>query len=299
MGQTKNKSGLVKNLKGFFLQNKKLVFAFINSPLTGENDWRRLEKTVENFYGINIGHGRILSLVKTDSKGEVVVRQPVTRVIGPPMPAPEERRAWLQSLREKTREYLEDCYAQFNRKEGADPFSLPEIPYAAGIRHTVIDEGMVAHVYNSQDPTSAFLLLVGDMLSEPDTLSKIQRCRCGNLFYKTGRQKYCIKDCTRQAHLSGPRVRDLRKRRAAWEQACTKLAVLLAEIDAIAQKRKLRRPRSERELLEEAEEVLRKVRNAFANAFRRKLGKAYEEGQILLAQASAKIKRLRKKVKGY
>jgi hypothetical protein len=38
--------------------------------------------------------------------------------------------------------------------------------------------------------------------------------------------------------------------------------VLIAEIDAIAQKRKLRRPQSERELLEEAEEVLRKAREA-------------------------------------
>lgn len=70
-------------------------------------------------------------------------------------------------------------------------------------------------------------------------------------------------------------------------------------MQVIEQKRKLQQPRSDRQILAEAQEAFEKARTAFRAAFRRQDGAEHAEGQAFLDGADQQIKRLRKKVKEY
>ena len=125
-------------------------------------------------------------------------------------------------------------------------------------------------------------------------------CPCGRFFVARTRAEkiYYSLQCA-QRKTAPDRVRNYRERRAAWVKARENLDQLLADMDAIARKQKLQRPRSERQVLEETERSLEKATAAFIAAYPRKKGLGYEEGERFLAQVQEQVKRLQKKVRGY
>jgi hypothetical protein len=138
-----------------------------------------------------------------------------------------------------------------------------------------VREGNLPQSYDTEDPGSAFVRALGDLLGAVD-LSKISRCRsCRALFYKHKGQKYCTRACTRQAQRSKPRVQDLRARRAEYWEARRWLEIPLETGDIPSR------------------EAYEKTRAAFVAAFPRQRGRAYEEGKEFLTQAQAARHRAR------
>jgi hypothetical protein len=132
-------------------------------------------------------------------------------------------------------------------------------------------------------------------------IGRCQNLKCQHFFLaKTEREnrRYCSQRCA-QAVSAPERVKASRERRATWEKRKASLRQLLTDTDAFARKQKLQRPRSERQILEEGEKVLRVAETAFAAAYPRQKGAGYKEGKALLARANEQVKRLRKQVKGY
>src|SRR2546426_5882993 len=83
-------------------------------------------------------------------------------------------------------------------------------------------------------------------------LSRLGRCkRCQKFFVAPTQAKkiYCEKKCAQSIDAVG-RVKASRERKATWEKKKQGLAQLLTDMQAIRQKRKLQRPRSERQVLE-------------------------------------------------
>lgn len=281
------------------------VFRFVKSPLPkrGE-DWSRVEEEVISFYIATVGHGFIAygKVVTEDTGGVVKDEGPIlllTKNVGPPPPLKKRRKKWIRTLQREAGKYLQDFYANLTGQKGDSISEFPSAHYTRGTRYSLIKGGRVFHVYASQNAIGAFLLMLGDLLAEVD-VSKIQLCTvCSGFFYKVKRQKYCSAECKQQALPAKDRVRKSRERRAKWEQSRGELELLLDDMDAIARKEKLQRPRSERQVLEEAEKALEKARTAFAAAFPRRKGQGYEEGKKFFADAEKKILRPRKRVKGY
>jgi hypothetical protein len=127
--------------------------------------------------------------------------------------------------------------------------------------------------------------------------SRIGRCRnrrCRQFFLaKTSRtdRQYCSQSCGQKV-TAAQRAKDSRVRRATWEEVRTQLERALENMHTLHKT-------TERQALEQAEKRLTKAQQGFATAYPRNKGPGYKEGQTFLVQATDKIKRLRKKVKGY
>jgi hypothetical protein len=284
----------------------KWVLRFVRTPLPErEEGWRQLEEMVLRFYIVNMGPGALL-WARNDKGGDL---QQIPGHMGPPSPKRKEWPEWIRTLRDGAYVFLMNVFSQLvTQKKGAKrPRSeeklrtgLFPVEYTSGRRFSVVRGGKLVHIYEGGDNISPFLLTLGDLLAEID-LSKLTLCTScyTNLFYKAKRQKYCSLECARKAHPSKDRVRKSRKCRVEWTKAKEVLAQPLADMDAIARKQKLQQPRSERQVLGEAEKALEKARVAFKAAFPLRKGQGYEEGEAFLAHAKKQVLKLRKRVKGY
>jgi hypothetical protein len=133
-------------------------------------------------------------------------------------------------------------------------------------------------------------------LWEDGLLPQVERCeRCEKFFLAKTRRKggtaYCSQSCA-QGKTAPARAKASRARRAEWESVRKDL-----ERDMVLM-RTLHRS-TERKALAQGENTLQKAERAFQEAYPRKQGPGYEEGEKLLAQAKKQVNQLRKTVKGY
>jgi hypothetical protein len=273
------------------------VFRLINSPLPDSEEERHQTMaawvTMYTYFSpVKIDHPVV-------EEGTVIgiVRSPTS----PPAPTHDE--TWVPTIWRKTRHFIEAFYDAVVHHERA--LTLPAVDHAEGTRYSLVKDGRVVHRYLTADATSAFLLTLGDLLSNVDDLTRMRRCSCGNFFLRKGKQNYCSPACTQKAHPATTRVYDHRDRVERWEKKKRTLELRLADMTAIEKKRRLERPRSARQVVEEAETALADAKKAFSDAYRRPASlsdekkRQYAEGNQLLSQSIRHIKQLRKKVKGY
>lgn len=289
---TQWKSALVKGAALTSEAKLREVFRLINSPLP-ENE-EDLDKVPEAWVRLYTNFSPLKIDYPVVSGGEIIgfVRSP----LAPPAPT-HELPTWIPTLWQETRKFIEAFYD--NLVNNGRGLALPAVHHAQGVRYSLVKDGQVVHLYATEDATSAFLLTLGDLLSEVKDLTRIRRCRCGKFFLRKGKQAYCCLKCTRKAHPSKDRVRKTREHRLKWEKTKEALRQILTDMHAIERKQKPKRPRSERQLLAEAEEALKITEAVFTKAYPRKKGQEYGEEKKWLAQASRQVKQLRKKVRGY
>ena len=166
------------------------------------------------------------------------------------------------------------------------------VPMEWGAQRFHVKAGRLAPFYVTRDPTSTMLFAFVTLLIALDDLTKIQRCRCGSLFYKVKRQRYCSDVCKEQAHPSRHRIKNHRARRVAWDSTREDLEGALEGIRSL---RRTTRPQA----LAHAQKVLTKAEGAFRSAYPRRSGRGYEDGEEILTRAYAQIRGLRQRVKGY
>jgi hypothetical protein len=175
--------------------------------------------------------------------------------------------------------------------------SLPSQVLSLSISASRTSEGDHSIDIKSNDLRSELHLLYALALD-----ARIGRCacRCKRFFVvkRRGEKSYYSSKCAEKI-TAKERVRGYRERRAKWKKVKEVLSQLLADIDAIEQKQRLQRPRSERQVLEESEKALDKARTAFEKAYPRQEGQGYEEGKAFLTNAEKRVLKLRKRVRGY
>jgi hypothetical protein len=279
------------------------ILGFLRKPHWREDlEGDRLEMFVA-FYIMHLGPG-IFLWAQEDQEDNLM---PVFHSVGPPPPPRSEWPTFVKTLRSAALGFLFEVLGARAKRKNTTPFrsekdllaGLPCVELTSGRRYSLIRGGKLFHVYKMEDPISPFLLMLGDLLAEVDC-ARLSLCQiCFYPFYKAKNQHYCSVACTRKAHPSKPRVQQSRERKARWNHARQNLDQVLGDIQLIRQKQKLPRPRSEQQVLKEAEPILKNAEKAFAAAYPREQGRGYEEGKRLLVQGKEQIDRLRKRVKGY
>lgn len=292
-------------------QKLRWILALLQAPVAPRQE---SEKWIEGkvwlgdlfvlFYFSLLGPGALLYAREDKGAG---TSQPL-RAMGPPPPVEESvLLKWIRALQEagelfllqchslaypkkkSKSKFLQDLYASFpasawyqyeppDRIQSTQDLyaGLPRTPLSDGIRYSLVRNGKLVHVYDTADPVSSFLLLLGDLLTEVD-LSRLMLCpRCLEFFYKNKGQRYCSRECTLKAHPSKERVRASRGRKAQWKQARERLELLLAN--------------AQQEPIEQTGKVMEAARTAFEKAFPRKTGHGYKEGKAFLTRAEKQIR---------
>lgn len=209
----------------------------------------------------------------------------------------ENRLPWAKDVFHQVHSFVKGCRDSLqNDKNSREPLTLP---YEWGSIRFEVRGNRLVPSYENHDPVGAMLLALVTLLMEKEDLSRIKPCQiCGGLFYKSKGQMYCSPTCKKQAHPSALRVRRLRQNKNRWKVKQQELSRLLTDIDAVKRKQKIQPPRSERQILTEAEKTLLPAKDAFKVAYPTTKSTTYPKDRDFLLQADKQIKQFRKRGEG-
>lgn len=210
----------------------------------------------------------------------------------------ENRLPWAKDVFHQVHSFVKGCRDSLqNNGISQEPLTLP---HEWGSTRFEVKRNRLVPVYENYDSVGAMLLALVTLLMEKEDLSRIEPCQiCNVLFYKNKGQLYCSPTCKKKAHPSAPRVKRSRQNKKRWQVKQQELIRLLTDIDAVKRKQRIQPPRSERQILKEAEQALQSAKKAFEVAYPTTKSASYLEGRDFLLQTEKIIRQFRKRVEGF